>query len=372
MYLEPGGTNIPELRPVPARIAGVSVRTQAALAWRRFARRLYTCDFLTLGFCLLLMTLALAFPARITRWPAVLGVSSLVMASVLGVAALHDRVAPPLGRLLHDWSFPPLVYVIYLELYWVVGPLHQGRIADDWLMSIDMAVFGVHPTVWLERLATPWLTEITQIAYASFYLLVIAVGLELYARKRYAEFRLYAFACAFGFLVSYLGYLLVPAVGPRFTLHDFSMLERDLPGLLFTQSLRSFVNAGGLVPTGASSPAAIALSNRDLFPSGHTMMTIVAVYWSWRFRLSLRWALTAVGAVLVFATVYLRYHHVVDVAAGAMCAALCIAATRKFRAWLGARTDALDMRASEPDRVVRGTAPGRPYPVRTDPGSAGI
>ena len=372
MYFEPGETNIPVLRPAPGSAAGVSVWSLAGVARRRLTRRFYPSDLLTLGFSLLLIALALAFPNRITMWPGVLAVSGLVMACVVGAAMLHGRLSPPFGRLMHDWAFAPLVYVIYLELYWVVGPLHQGWIADDWLMWIDHSVFGVDPTVWLSRVATPWLTESAQIAYASFYALVIAVGVELYARRKYAEFNLYVFACAFGFLVSYAGYLLVPAVGPRFTLHDFALLDHDLPGVLLTPSLRSFVNAGGLVPSGASSQVAIALSNRDLFPSGHTMMTIIAVYWSWRFRLHLRWVLSPVGAILVFATVYLRYHYVIDVAAGAITAALCIASTRKFHAWLGARVETLDAAVPGRNAAAIPMPEGRPYTVRTDPDSADI
>jgi membrane-associated phospholipid phosphatase len=356
--------------PNPGR--GMRSRSGAP-AFRRPTARLYTWDILTLSFCGLMIALALAFPHRITMWPAVVGTSSLIMVCVWGLATLHQRTGSPVARAFHEWAFPPLVYVIYLELYWVVGPIHQGWIADPWLMAIDRTVLGVHPTLWLARTATPWLTEISQIAYASFYSFVIVVGVELYARKKYAEFHLYAFACAFGFLASYVGYLLVPAVGPRFTLHDFSALEREMPGMFLTSSLRMFVNAGGLVSSGMANGAAIATAHRDVFPSGHAMMTIIAVFWSWRFRLFLRWPLTVVGAVLVFATVYLRYHYLIDVVAGVACAAICVATTRKFHAWLWSRTGALDGPAGS-SRAIRPSrrAPGRRFPVHADPDSAEI
>jgi membrane-associated phospholipid phosphatase len=356
--------------PNPSR--GMRSRSGARAPYHS-TERLYTWDVLTISFCGLMIGLALAFPHRITMWPAVVATSSLIVACVWGLATLHQRTGSPVARFLHEWAFPPLVYVIYLELYWVVGPIHRGWIADPWLMAIDRAVLGVHPTLWLSRVATPWLTEITQIAYASFYAFVIVVGVELYARKKYAEFHLYAFACAFGFLASYVGYLLVPAVGPRFTLHDFSVLERELPGMLLTSPLRTFVNAGGLVSSGMPSAAAIAMAHRDAFPSGHAMMTIIAVFWSWRFRLFLRWPLTVVGATLVFATVYLRYHFLVDVVAGVACAAVCIATTRKLHAWLWSRTGALDAPAGS-SRTIRPShlTPGRRFPVHAGPGSAEI
>ncbi len=352
-------------RELAPRIIGTAAigapAAPVAVPLQRWTRRLYASDILTVSFSGLLVALALAVPSRITMWPAVVLVSTLVVGCVLGLATLHERTSSAWARFLHQWSFPPLVYVIYLELYWIVGPIHQGWVADDWLMAIDRSVLGVHPTLWLAQFSTPWLTEISQVAYASFYALQIAVGVELYARKRRAQFQFFVFASAFGFLVSYLGYLLVPAVGPRFTLHDFASLDRELPGLLLTPALRSFVNAGGLVPAGAANAVAVAIANRDVFPSGHTMMTIIAVVWAWRFRLALRWPLTVIGSLLVFATLYLRYHYLVDVVAGAACAVACIATTRRFHAWIAGRAFALDRpviagaAGSPRERTVRGT-----------------
>jgi membrane-associated phospholipid phosphatase len=41
-------------------------------------------------------------------------------------------------------------------------------------------------------------------------------------------------------------------------------------------------------------------------------------------RLAVRWPVTAVGTLLVFATMYLRYHYVIDVMAGAALAAVAV------------------------------------------------
>ena len=96
----------------------------------------------------------------------------------------------------------------------------------------------------LTHFAHPVLTEVLQVAYTIFYLLFLAAGLELYRRKDRAVFHFYMFTCVYGFYLSYLGYFTLPAVGPRFTLHDFGMLDQELPGLWLTPYLRWFVNAG--------------------------------------------------------------------------------------------------------------------------------
>jgi membrane-associated phospholipid phosphatase len=69
---------------------------------------------------------------------------------------------------------------------------------------------------------------------------------------------------------------------------------------------------------------AIAVTQRDVFPSGHTMMTIVLTHLSARYRLKTRYMMYVVGSLLIIATVYHRYHYVVDLAGGLLFAAVCI------------------------------------------------
>ena len=77
------------------------------------------------------------------------------------------------------------------------------------------------------------------------------------------------------FFVSYLLYFFMPAIGPRFTVHEFGSLNAELPGLWLTNTFRDMVNAGGGVFPGTENPAEII--NRDCMPSGHTMMTFITI-----------------------------------------------------------------------------------------------
>jgi membrane-associated phospholipid phosphatase len=56
--------------------------------------------------------------------------------------------------------------------------------------------------------------------------------------------------------------------------------------------------------------------HRNCMPSGHTMMTLMNMILAFRYRSKLRWVFLVMGLSLIFATVYLRYHYVVDVLAG--------------------------------------------------------
>jgi membrane-associated phospholipid phosphatase len=214
----------------------------------------------------------------------------------------------------------------------MIKPMHLGRDYDSVLIAADRWLFGVDPTRWLMQFATPWLTEILQIAYTLFYALFIVLGVELYARKEKDVFHYFMFTCVLGFYISYIGYFFLPAVGPRFTLHDFSALDRDLPGVWLTPFLRWFVNFGGSVPMGVPNDVAIAGTQRDVFPSGHTMMTLVLMYLSVRYRVRLRWFVLVTGTLLILATVYERYHYAVDLLGGAACMILCVAAAPRLYA----------------------------------------
>ncbi len=309
----------------------------------RLTRRLYAADLLTVGAALALGVVAIMGSSRIPHWPSVVLTGAVIIAGLPMLAWCRAHTESPVLAFLHDWSMAPLIYVIYLLVAMINQPLQAGRLCDAWLIAADRWLCGTDPTVWIGRFANPALTEILQLAYALFYGLLLAVGAEFFLKGDDRRFRQWGFMCGCGFYLSYIGYLLVPAVGPRFTLHDFSALDRELPGLWLTPWLRAFVNVGGMVPTGVSNEMATAFANRDVFPSGHTMMTLVAMIWCWRERLRVRWLVSAIGVLLLVATVYLRYHYVVDVAAGAVAALFFVVAGPRFHRWVSRRAATLDV-----------------------------
>jgi membrane-associated phospholipid phosphatase len=258
----------------------------------------------------------------------------------LGWLRAHLDLAAVRG--LHDWSFALYLYGIYLMVLRVAGPGHGGLVFDGWLIGADRWLFGADPTVWFTRVAHPAATEVLQVAYAMFYLLPLAVAAELYAGGREPQFRRWAFVCGCGFFASYAGYLALPAVGPRFTIHELEATARELPGLWLTPALRAFIDGGGGAPVGAAAGEAIRLAPRDAFPSGHTLVTLLCVVWAWRCRLRVRWVVTVVGGLIVVATVYLRYHYAADVLAGAVLGLLCLAAAPALHGWLARRLGTLD------------------------------
>jgi hypothetical protein len=306
------------------------------------ARRLFAIDILTMAFVATLGASAAARAARIPDWPTVVIGCVIVLAVVPLVGWLRTHLDLSAARVVHDWSFAFVAYPIYRLVLLVAGPVHSGRLFDGWFIAADRWLFGSDPTVWLLRAAHPVVTDVLQLAYASFCLLPLAVAAELYAQGRERDFRQWAFICGCGFFLAFTGYLTFPTVGPRYALHAFDATARELPGFWLTPWLRGFLDASEMAPAGVAAGQALRLAPRDAFPSGHALVTLLSIAWAWRCRLRVRWPVSVAGLLLIVATVYLRYHYVAGVLAGAALAALCLAVGPAFHIWLARHLGTLD------------------------------
>ena len=277
-----------------------------------------------------LIGLNLIFFGRVTAWPVIILIDLIVVGIIFLLAYLAETKKTKLLIGLHRFYSYPFVLFVFKEIYLMVRPIHP--MDYDWLfISIDHWLFGVNPTQWAAQFAHPVLTEMFQIAYFSYYILFLMLGIELFRRHTIDEFDYGAFLVVYGFYLSYLGYFLLPAVGPRFTLHNFYAIDRELPGLFFTTPMRNFINAGESISSVL--PNAIQIVQRDVFPSGHTQLTLIVVYLGHLYHLKTRWIMTILGTLLIVSTIYLRYHYVVDLLGGALFFLFTIWSGKKIQVW---------------------------------------
>jgi membrane-associated phospholipid phosphatase len=210
--------------------------------------------------------------------------------------------------LFRNWYPAFCVAACYKEMNYLI-PALRPTTADAALARIDLATFRVNPTVWIERMQTPALTEYLQIVYSMFIPAVLLVAYIFWRKRRLGEFRYYGFLISMGYLVSYIFYFLVPARGPRFLLAHLQ--QTQLHGIWTFDWFRHVLdNLEGV--------------HYDCFPSGHTELTLLAWWMSIRLSRRLFLGFTIFTASQIFSTVYLRYHYVVDLFAGALIAAVLI------------------------------------------------
>lgn len=216
-------------------------------------------------------------------------------------------------KIFRYWYPVFMILVCFKEIYLIMIYSTSGILYDTVLIEIDRAIFGTDPTHFLYRFANPVLTEFMQIIYSIFYFLPIIIAFQLYITKRYIEFKYSMFVIFLGFYLSYIGYLLVPAIGPRFFLHDFHATNLELPGIYLTEMFRNVINAAESIPMNVQNPEDYA--QRDAFPSGHTIIIIIVTYLAHKFDPE-RFKLYFIYCVLmIISTVYLRYHYVIDLIA---------------------------------------------------------
>jgi membrane-associated phospholipid phosphatase len=218
-----------------------------------------------------------------------------------------------LWRIVHYWYIAPIILLTFRQLFFMVKPIRIYDY-DDWFIAIDRWMFGTDPTHFLHQFSHPVITEILQIVYGMFYLLPLILGLSLLNKDRFVALDYALFSVIYGFFLSYLGYFSLPGIGPRFTLHDFSTINETLPGLFLTNYLREMTNAGEGISFGTLNPAIVV--QRDVFPSGHTMITLIVMYLSVKLKSRSRFFFIPIGSLLIFSTVYLWYHYVIDLIGG--------------------------------------------------------
>lgn len=207
----------------------------------------------------------------------------------------------PYWEILRDW-FPFLVILLmYYSLWGDATHLLITVDRDPELIAWDQRVFGFQASVALQGIVSPPLTAWMEFAYAFHILNIPIVACFIYLRRSRPRFREMMsgvlVVCFFGLL----GYLLVPAVGPLYTLREQFTVPLAQPLEIF-QRQAEFMD--------------FARIRRDVFPSLHVGISFVVWLYAYRNSRPLFWILSPFVLSLWFSTVYLRYHYLVDVVAG--------------------------------------------------------
>jgi len=259
-------------------------------------------DLLTLSFLVLLSGIAVLSARMNPSWTGLLATYTALAVTILAVSAYRARAVPvKKGFYLSVVVTTITVFSIFNSLGVLIASIHTTTF-DAYLIIVDHALFGVNPTVWMERLSNPTLSALLQFAYLSYYFIPISLGAVLIARGRFGEFEEALFGILLCFYLSYVGYLLIPAIGPRFTLGHLQTGSLQISP--FIEKIQDALNG-------------LEKNKTDAFPSGHTAVSLMTLYYAWKEKEKrLFTGLIPLVAGLIVSTVYLRYHYVIDVIAG--------------------------------------------------------
>jgi membrane-associated phospholipid phosphatase len=300
--------------------------------FRNIIRVISPTELVTFVFIVLVLILTIIFQYLLDAAGIVI-YTTILLLSIIIVNYIRSHSNSKIVRALHTFYIIPLVILVFKTVEKLSFALH-GRDYDNVLIAIDRSIFGVNPTVWLYEHfpKIPLLTEIMQLCYFSYYIIPVILATEFFIRRRQVkagdyyrdELETLRFILIYGLLTSYAVYIMLPGIGPRFTLHDFWSISKELPGVLLTEPIRWFINLAENIRVGMTSIQAAQAVTRDVFPSGHTEITLLGIILAFRLKARSRWLVLFLGTGLIFSTIYLRYHYVIDVIAGALLAIITL------------------------------------------------
>jgi|AMFO01.1.fsa_nt_gi hypothetical protein len=226
------------------------------------------------------------------------------LAAGLVVLLLAARWLDPASHPLTYWVRELLPFPLLLNIFQSLGTVIAAlrpETFDRLLIVSDHHILGrrLFTALWSAHL--PWpITDLLSIAYCSFYFLPFALYIWMAAR-RHPDRQWVITALLATFLVSYAGYFLLPAFGPRATIA--AGYYRTLPAGLVGGHLRGLLDV-------------LERTKVDAFPSGHVMVTLLTLFFVQRYRPAWLWLYLPCSALLIAATVLLAYHYVTDVLVG--------------------------------------------------------
>ena len=281
-------------------------------------KRIAPVQGLTLLFLIGLIILDLIFRGQIPLWRSLLFRYALLLGLLFVLKLSSDRkVIGRIGTFFHHFS--PILFLVLI--YESLGDLIQylQPDIDPRLIQIDFFIFGVQPTLWMEQWIVTWFTDIMSLAYLSYYFIPVVLVVVLYLKDRMVEFDRAMFVLAFGYYISFIGYILFPAIGPRYALTP--LYSVPLEGSFLTDFVRDTLNT-------------LEHNKRDCMPSGHTQIVLVALYLAHRYEKFLFYLFVPIICALILSTIYLRYHYVIDLLVGMALAIGClIVGPRLYRGW---------------------------------------
>ncbi len=210
---------------------------------------------------------------------------------------------------------PRLVYyaVVVQALFYLIRRAVDTLgvpLIDAQLERADLSLFGFNPNLALERFSPAPLNDLLSLCYLFAFLPYIAAAFFSYYRGELETLKRFCAGLFTVYALGFLGYTVWPAAGPYASMAD--RFAAPLSGSWLTTAHHAFVARG--------------TNGIDAFPSLHCALTAFVLAFDRRHAPSRFRRMLAPVVLLWIATFFLRYHFVVDVAAGFALAAAGVAA----------------------------------------------
>jgi len=216
-----------------------------------------------------------------------------------GIMSVLTREASNLRWRIRLAYYPLLANMLYFLLGAIV-PLIHPVYQDQLLQSWDRLLIGYDPSLLLQGMITTWLNELMSVCYLFFFFYLITACI------RYILWIELTRACSFLvglsviYIVGFIGYCFLPALGPYDVMKShYTVALNAGPITRFTMTL-----------------VTLGSNHVDEFPSLHCAISTYILLFDRKYNRKWFYGCIIPVVGLWFATVYLRFHYLVDVIAG--------------------------------------------------------
>jgi hypothetical protein len=225
----------------------------------------------------------------------------------MGVYEMLKRLIPAVrGSTLYDVEMASFDY-------WLLGDLSAAIVYKamhaDWISNLLAFMQG-----WQGPMSPQ--DQIHEAAYISYMYAAPALALSFWFLGKREHFNRFIGAITICGALAYIGYVLVPVVGPKYVFPD-RWLEASPGALSFIDDIKG--------------------RNRDCFPSLHTAWTTLYLIASWRGLRVLFWVYLPMAIGVYIATFYGGYHYIPDIIAGHALALFAYWVAKPLREWWNKR-----------------------------------
>lgn len=256
-------------------------------------------DYLALGYMAVLAVLLPWFHHHVPHW-----LKDFFVHLGFVLAGLEIVRAGELHPRNHALWFLRTFYPLATIFYGYFEMNHMNRMftgsywAMDALIEIDAWLFGAHPTVWMQRLYSPWLDEVMNFFYVSYYSFAPLATLPLFLRGKREETLAVFGIVTLAYVGNFVLFYAFPALCPRMIPELEALRTADYSGY-FIASLTKYFQSEGAIAGGC-------------FPSTHVSGAMAWSLATWRYNRKLSYVLLPLAFGVALATVYLGYHHALD------------------------------------------------------------
>ncbi len=198
--------------------------------------------------------------------------------------------------------FYPFIFIGFVfESLGFIVPFINPHNKDAVFIKIDRLLFSSDVALIFNFLNIKGLVDYLQLAYLSYYFLPLFLIYYFYSKKEIKKLNYALFALSLGYYISYIGYIILPAIGPRYSLTYLEGIPLN-GGFIF-----NFVH-----------PLLNSLEHikQDCFPSGHTEISVLVLLIFKDENRKIAWIILPIVLSLILSTVVLRYHYGLDVISG--------------------------------------------------------